>query len=325
MLNIVLSLLAGAAAGFVLRKRALVHRVFETATTLVVFLLLFMLGLMLGGDRKVLGRLGTVGVQAALLALGGVAGSVLVSAPVYRRFFQGDSVDAQEPVPRDPDAPPKNASRRNAQRKNTPRRGPSHSAETSFISVGVFAGGILVGLVPGFPRGIVNPAAIERLILLLVFLVGVGTGSNARIWAMLGRVHVRVVLVPLSCVAGTLLGAGAVSLVLPGLGLLQALAVGSGFGYYSLSSVIISGIAGSTLGTVALISNLLREVMTLIGAPLFAALFGRLAPIAAGGATSMDVTLPVITGTSGKEYAVIALFNGMVLTLLVPLLVPVFL
>ncbi|MFW6181542.1 MAG: lysine exporter LysO family protein [Spirochaetota bacterium] len=351
MLPIVLSLLAGAAAGFLLRRRERVHRAFEWAMTLVVYLLLFMLGVLLGGNREVLDRLAEVGVQAALLALAGVAGSVLFSAPVYRWFFRdapgapppsgasqpsgATSSTGGSPHSVTPSSPPVEGGR-DGEGDSTPDgnaahdtggadRGAGRSTAAGFASVGAFAAGILAGLVPGFPHRLADPRMVERLVVLLVFLVGTGAGSNTRVWTLLGRAHVRVALVPLACVAGTLLGAGAVSLALPGLGLHEALAVGSGFGYYSLSSVIISGIAGSTLGTVALISNLLREVLTLAGSPAFAALFGRLAPIAAGGATSMDVTLPAITGASGREYAVIALFNGMVLTLLVPVLVPVFL
>jgi uncharacterized membrane protein YbjE (DUF340 family) len=97
--------------------------------------------------------------------------------------------------------------------------------------------------------------------------------------------------------------------------------VGAGFGYYSLSSIFIGQISGKTLGVVALISNILREIITLLGTPLLLKFFGQLAPIAAGGATSMDTTLPVITKFTGKEYAVISVFSGVVLTMLVPFLV----
>ena len=55
------------------------------------------------------------------------------------------------------------------------------------------------------------------------------------------------------------------------------------------------------LGTIALISNIMREIMALLGAPLFVRFFGKLAPICAGGATTMDTTLPIITRYSGKD------------------------
>jgi uncharacterized membrane protein YbjE (DUF340 family) len=49
--------------------------------------------------------------------------------------------------------------------------------------------------------------------------------------------------------------------------------------------------------------------------------FGKLGPVVAGGATAMDTTLPIITRSSGNEYGIIAVFSGVVLTVLVPFIV----
>lgn len=78
---------------------------------------------------------------------------------------------------------------------------------------------------------------------------------------------------------------------------------------------------GETLGVIALLSNVMREIITLLFTPVFARYFGKLAPITAGGATSMDTTLPIITQYVGKDYAIVSLFNGVVLTILVPFIV----
>jgi uncharacterized membrane protein YbjE (DUF340 family) len=121
--------------------------------------------------------------------------------------------------------------------------------------------------------------------------------------------------------AGTFFGVALCSLLLPSLNLREVLAVGAGFGYYSLSSIFISELHSQTLGVIALVSNILREIFTLLFVPLLVKYFGKLAGIASGGATSMDTTLPVISKYSGKEYAVISLFSGIVLTILVPFLV----
>jgi len=71
----------------------------------------------------------------------------------------------------------------------------------------------------------------------------------------------------------------------------------------------------------ALISNISREIFTLIATPILVKFFGKLSPIASGGATSMDTTLPVIAKFSGREYAVISVFSGVVLTILVPFII----
>ena len=98
----------------------------------------------------------------------------------------------------------------------------------------------------------------------------------------------------------------------------------SGFGYYSLSGIFITEYRGPELGTVALLANISRELLTLLCAPLLVRWFGRLAPISAGGATTMDTTLPVITRVSGNAYVVVSVFHGFVVDFSVPFLVTFF-
>ena len=97
--------------------------------------------------------------------------------------------------------------------------------------------------------------------------------------------------------------------------------VGAGMAYYSLSSIFITEYRGAELGTVALLSNIAREIIALLMAPLLVRWFGRLAAIAAGGATTMDTTLPVITRVSGKEMVVVSIFHGFITDFSVPFLV----
>lgn len=103
------------------------------------------------------------------------------------------------------------------------------------------------------------------------------------------------------------------------------MAIGAGFGYYSLSSIIIGKIRGEAIGAIALISNIIREVVTLVSAPILARYIAKLAPIASGGATSMDTTLPVIYKYAGNKYSLISIINGAVLSTLVPILIPIIL
>ena len=78
------------------------------------------------------------------------------------------------------------------------------------------------------------------------------------------------------------------------------------------------------LGTIALMANIMREIMALLGAPLFVRYFGRLAPICAGGATTIDTTLPVITRYAGKELVFVSILHGILVDLSVPFFVSFF-
>jgi uncharacterized membrane protein YbjE (DUF340 family) len=154
-----------------------------------------------------------------------------------------------------------------------------------------------------------------------LFVLGIGLGAHPRFRSVFGMAKTRFLLLPLGTVAGTLLGAGAMGLLAPEIGVRGSLTVGAGLGYYSLASVLAAQTAGEWIGVMTLLTNVVREVLTLLFAPVFVRRFGRFAPIAAGGATAMDTTLPVIVRCSGEDFAVAALSSGFVLSALVPFLV----
>ena len=185
-----------------------------------------------------------------------------------------------------------------------------------------FAGGVLVGFIDLLPEALSGEKMTTYVLYLLLVTVGVGVGANKNTIKILKSASWRILLIPLSIIIGTFLGTLVYSFFDPELSLRECWAVGSGFGYYSLSSVIIKEMAGETLGVIALLSNIIREILTLLLSPLLAKIFGKLAPVASGGATSMDTTLPIITKSIGVEYAAFSVFSGLVLTLMVPVLVP---
>jgi len=189
-----------------------------------------------------------------------------------------------------------------------------------FFALGIFLGYFVDGDILQLDDGLSTYA-----LHFLLFLIGISIGADLKVFKIIKKLHFRILFVPVSVIAGTFIGVAAVSFLFDSISMNECLAIGSGFGYYSLSSIYITELRGETLGVIALLSNIIREVITLIGSPFLKKYFGKLAPIASGGATSMDTTLPIITRYSGKEYAVIAVFSGTVLTVIVPFTVTLFL
>lgn len=166
----------------------------------------------------------------------------------------------------------------------------------------------------------------------LMLQVGIGIGSNRSLQQELKKLSPKMLLVPAATITGTLAFSAAASLLLSQWSVFDCMAVGSGFAYYSLSSILITqfkepsiGLQLATeLGTIALLSNIIREMMSLVGAPFIRKYFGQLAPISAAGVNSMDVLLPSITRCSGKEVMPIAIFHGILIDLSVPFFVNLF-
>jgi uncharacterized membrane protein YbjE (DUF340 family) len=195
----------------------------------------------------------------------------------------------------------------------------------SLIILAFFIGGLLLGMYELLPNQLLTNDYSMYALYILMFLVGIGIGSNKKSLETIKSVNFKIVLVPISVITGTYIGVAVFSLIQDKLNLIESLAIGSGFGYYSLSSVLITEISGETLGVIALLSNISREIITLLFTPVFARYFGKLAPISCGGATSMDTTLPIITKYIGSDYAIISVFSGVVLTILIPFIIAIIL
>lgn len=193
--------------------------------------------------------------------------------------------------------------------------------KNSLIILAFFSIGVLAGVFNLLPDFIVQNDYSMYALYALMFLVGISIGADRNSWKVIKQMNVKILLVPVGVVVGTLGGTALTGLFLSDLSIKESMAVGAGFGYYSLSSIFITQIHGETLGVIALLSNILREIFTLLATPLLVVYFGKLAGIASGGATSMDTTMPVIVKYSGKEWGVIAIFSGVVLTIIVPFLV----
>ena len=166
----------------------------------------------------------------------------------------------------------------------------------------------------------------------LMFQVGIGIGSNKKLKELVKSLRPKMLLVPMATIVGTLLFSAFASLLLSQWSVFDCMAVGSGFAYYSLSSILITqfkepsiGLQLATeLGTIALLANISREILTLLAAPLLVRWFGNLAPISVGGATTMDTTLPIITRTAGQQFLVVSIFHRLVVDFSVPFLVTLF-
>lgn len=104
----------------------------------------------------------------------------------------------------------------------------------------------------------------------------------------------------------------------------QVLAMVSGFGWYSLSAIVIGDALGPLWGSAAFLNDMLREIIALVTIPALMSVRPALA-IGYGGATTMDFTLPVIQRAGGIGAVPVAMASGFILSLLSPILMALFL
>ena len=187
----------------------------------------------------------------------------------------------------------------------------------SLIILFFFCSGVMLSRLGLIPAYLLEHDCTVYALWLLMLLVGISIGSDRRLGEILRTLRPRVLLLPLATTAGTFAGTALASLFLT-YSVSECMAVGAGFAYYSLSSIFISQYKGAELGTIALISNIARELATLLLTPLLARYLGPLMPITCGGASTMDTTLPVITRYCGKEWIFVSIVHAMILDFSVP-------
>ena len=199
------------------------------------------------------------------------------------------------------------------------RRPPGRKAvmKGSLIILFFFCSGLALSRLELVPDYLLHHDLTLYTLWILMLLVGLSIGSDRRLGEILRSLRPKVLLLPLATTVGTFAGTAFVSLFLV-YSATECMAVGAGFAYYSLSSIFITQYKGPELGTIALISNIIRELFTLLFTPLLARLMGPLAPIACGGASTMDTTLPIITRYCGNNWIFISIVHAMLLDFSVP-------
>ncbi len=200
-----------------------------------------------------------------------------------------------------------------------------HHLKEPVYLLSVMIAGIISGLLVPILKSI-NGNITTWLLYLLLFLIGVQLINNRMTTKTNGKnafYYITLFILPLSTAIGSLLGGLAVGgffSLTPG----ESLSLAAGFGWYTLSGVLISDMGNPVLGSAGFMINLFRETIALIAIPLLGRTRFSLVSIGIAGATSMDVTLPLIERSCGTEYVSLALGHGIMLSLLVPLLVPLF-
>lgn len=157
-------------------------------------------------------------------------------------------------------------------------------------------------------------------LILLMFSVGIGVGENKLLFRKLGEYHVKVLVIPFGIVLGSLLGGLAGSIVL-NMPLRESLCISAGMGWYSLSGILLTDLISPEIGTIAFLSNILREILTFLLIPLLAKYLNGYTAIAPAGATSSDTSLSVLMKYTNEEVAMLGVINGVLCTAVIPILI----
>lgn len=285
--------------------------------TWLIWLLLFLLGIEVGSNEMIVRSLPTLGVEALQLSSAATLGCCVLAWMLWR-VSKNNTVQENAKNENSADKEGNPAEKEGLQGSSLIRG--LKVMKGSLIVVGFFVIGLLGGIEKMVPSWLLDGDVSFVALCGLLLFVGLGIGLNPEMKKEVRSLSPRMALLPVVTIIGSWLGALLIWTVLHRT-LSDCMAINSGFAYYSLSSIFITEYRGAELGTIALLANIIREMLTLLGAPLMARWFGPLAPISAGGATTMDTTLPILSQTVGQRYIALSIYHGFVVDFTVTFLV----
>ena len=326
MFIVILFIFLGILSGVLCRKLSTGARILLTdvaarwqgrIVTWLIWLLLFLLGIEVGSNEMIVRSLPTLGVEALLLSSAATLGCCVLAWMLWR-VSKNNTV--QENAKNETSAEKEgNPAEKEGLQGSSLIRG-LKVMKGSLIVVGFFVIGLLGGIEKMVPSWLLHGDVSFVALCGLLLFVGLGIGLNPEMKKEVRSLSPRMALLPVVTIIGSWLGALLIWTELHRT-LSDCMAINSGFAYYSLSSIFVTEYRGAELGTIALLANIIREMLTLLGAPLMARWFGPLAPISAGGATTMDTTLPILSQTVGQRYIALSIYHGFVVDFTVPFLV----
>lgn len=276
--------------------------------TTLVWLLLFFMGVNTGGIEGITTQFGTIGLSALVLTLLGVAGTVVFSLAV--------SSIVTPPVGHEGIAIAKRKERSLLRRLYDIVKEP-------LVLVGIVVLGLTLRLsTPLFDW--FQSSLVTYLLYTLLFFVGMGM-VHKQISFKGVLADKSLFLLPFYTIAGTYLGA-LLAPLLTDYTIREAWGMLSGFGWYSLSGILISDLGFPIFGSISFLANLLRESFSFFLIPLFGRLGKRYyyPAVCTAGATSMDVTLVLLSSHFGTRTMLGSIYHGVIMSLAAPILIPLF-
>lgn len=296
-----------------------------TAQTVFLFILVLMMGMKMGANEEITANLSTIGLTALIITIFTLVFTVL-GVYLARKLMGFDKYGRMK---RDKKSQEDPAAQKHTDDEEKAKGGVNRMTLLIVLAV---AGGMLLGYLVIRRAFAENMSAFDSAIALgikiglcfLLVFVGMDLGLDPAVMENFKKAGLRILVFPAVAVVSTLLGA-ALSGLVTGLSLRESLVVGAGFGWYTLAPGIIMEAGYVTTSAISFLHNVMRELIAILLIPLAAQKVGFIEVTCMPGAGSMDVCLPVVEKATRGDIAVYSFVTGVILTALVPVLVPLFL
>ncbi|MBQ6900016.1 MAG: lysine exporter LysO family protein [Firmicutes bacterium] len=289
--------------------------------TVALTCLIICMGMRMGSNEEIISNLSTIGVSAVVITVVVMVFSIagifitrkIMGIDKYGRFRTEEEKAAGS----------------SAQTDAQETDGKSGVNTMTLVIIGAVIAGMLIGyfvirnIFAGNMDTFNNLAGwgIKIGLCILLVFVGLDLGLDGTVIDNFRKVGLRIFAFPAVVAVATLLGAG-ISGMLMGFSLKESLAIGAGYGWYSLAPGIIMDAGYMTASAVSFLHNVMRELFAILFIPFVASKVGYIETTGMPGAAAMDVCLPIVEKSTRSDIAVYSFVSGVILSALVPVMVP---
>lgn len=281
----------------------------DIATNMVIIILMTTIGMNIGINEEIISELGKIGWNCAIISILGILFSIILTIILEKTILPLEKIKKEIEL------------RNYENKKDNEEIEEGKSFLTAIIPISVILGVIIgVFFMDKSYEIILNYSLIISLIMLYTG-VGIFLGSNLKVLEYVKIIGVKIILISLTILIGSLLG-GAIAGKILGVSENISIISAGGMGYYSLTGAFMTSKFGIEAGTYGFIVNIMREFFTVFFLPILIKI-SKGSAIAAGGAGNMDTMLMPITKFVGAELGLVTLITGIILTFSVPVLLPI--
>ncbi|MDD4678745.1 MAG: lysine exporter LysO family protein [Tissierellia bacterium] len=287
----------------------------DKISTFALVLLMLVIGLGIGLDKSIVDNIIRIGLNCAVIAIATVVFSVLLTFIVEKTVLPLDKIDydlIEESIQLDVNDIDSELFKDEEYKKGS-------------NLVWIMPASIIIGFIAGvLLRSIITSWVTDLFftiaLIVLYICVGISQGANKEVFVYLRLIGFRIILIPAAILFGSLIG-GIVSGIILRLPLHISTTAAAGMSFYSITGAYMTQQYGIEIGTYGFIVNIMREFLTVLTMPLLI----KISPgalIAGGAAGDMDTMLAPITKFVGLRLSLVTLLTGMILTFVVPILLP---
>lgn len=310
----------GSIIGVVAKKKNWNLKFTGPVQTVSITILVIVMGLRMGSNEEVIDNLGSIGIYAFIFT---IITLILVVAGIFvtRKLVGIDKYGMMAKKGQDGKVLEENYS--------------DEKGGINKMTI-IIVCGVALGMVIGYfyirqafsaNYDVFNNAAglaITIGLCILLLFVGIDIGMAGTVVENFKKVGARILVFPITTIIMTLLAGVICSLFMP-FSVKEGLAIASGFGWYTLAPGIIMEAGFVTSSAISFMHNVMRELFSILFIPVVAKRVGHVETTGMPGAAAMDICLPIVERATSGDVAVYSFVSGVILSFLVPILVPIML